>query len=103
MKIDHVSNSMDHIGNLESSGARQKQESNVESKVLENGSQAGAKVDISSTSVEYSRAAEKMEKVPEERAKRLEELKAMVQNDSYGVDPKKIAEKIVNDSLESIV
>jgi len=102
MKINQISNNMDQVGNLESSGSKQKQEKNVDGQILEKGNQAGTKVDISSTSVEYSRAAEKMDEVPEERAKRLEELKVMVKNDTYNVDSKKIAEKIVNDSLENI-
>ena len=44
-----------------------------------------------------------MDEVPEERAKKIEALKAQVMNDTYHVDSKNIAEKILDDTLFNIV
>ena len=103
MKINEISNNMNQIGNLEPSQTRLKEAANVNSQAAEKEFQKGTKVEISQTSVEFSKAAEKMEKVPEERAEKVEKLKMMVQNDTYDVDSKKIAEMILEDSLSTII
>ena len=105
MKINEVSNNMNQIGNLESSSSqtRLKEAGNVNSQGTEKEFQKGTKVDISKTSVEFSKAAEKMENVPKERAEKVEQLKMMVKNGSYNVDSKKIAEKVLEDSVTNIV
>ena len=103
MKINEISNNMNQIGNLESSQNKLKEEGNVSSQTAEKQFDKGAKVEISSSSVEYSKAAEKMENVPKERSDKVAELKLMVQNDTYKVDSKKIAEKVLKDSLSNII
>ena len=94
---------MNQIGNLESSQNRLKEAGNVGSQTAEKQFEKGAKVEISSTSVEYSKAVEKMENVPRERSDKVAELKLMVQNDTYNVDAKKIAEKVLEDSVKNII
>jgi flagellar biosynthesis anti-sigma factor FlgM len=103
MKIDDISQKLGQIGNLETYTKKQAEEENKVPKGPENKPQPDAKVDLSSTSVEYSKAAEKMDEVPEERAKKIEALKAQVMNDTYHVDSKNIAEKILDDTLFNIV
>lgn len=103
MKINEISNSINKVGTLDPSQARQKESDNVSSQTAEKDSGKGAKVDISQESVEFSKAAEKMEMVPEERAARLEQLKTMVKNGTYNVDSKKIAEKVLADSITNII
>ena len=103
MKINEISNNMNQIGNLESSQTRLKESGNVDSQAAEKEFQKGAKVEISETSVEFSKAAEKMEKVPEERSEKIEQLKMMVQNDTYNVDSEKIAEMVLEESISTII
>jgi len=103
MKINEISNNMNQIGNLETSQSRQKEADNVNNQAAEKEFEKGAKVEISNTSVEFSKAAEKMENVPRERAEKVEQLKMMVKDDTYDVDSKKIAEKVLDDSIENIV
>jgi negative regulator of flagellin synthesis FlgM len=103
MKINEISNSINKIGNLDPSQVRQKEADNVSSQQTEKDSGKGTKVDISQESVDFSKAAEKMELVPEERAARLEQLKTMVKNGTYNVDSKKVAEKVLADSITNII
>ena len=103
MKIDDISQKLGQIGNLEAYTKKQAEEENKALKGPENNPQPDAKVDFSSTSVEFSRAAEKMDEVPKERAEKIEALKAEVMNDTYHVDSKDIAEKILDDALSNIV
>ncbi len=104
MKINEISKNMNQIGNLDSSQtSRLKEAGNVNSQAAEKEFQKGAQVDISKTSIEFSKAAEKMENVPRERTEKVEQLKMMVKNDTYNVDSKKVAEKVLNDSVTSII
>jgi negative regulator of flagellin synthesis FlgM len=103
MKINEISNNMNQIGNLESSQSRLKETGSVSNQAPEKEFEKGTKVDISSTSVEFSKAAEKMENIPKERIEKVEELKMMVQNGTYSVDSKKIAEKVLEDSISNII
>lgn len=103
MKINDISNSLGQLGNLDSNVVKNKEEQNSTENVDQKNSQSGTRVEISNTSVEVNRASEKMDVVPEERVKKIEDLKMMVSNDTYNVDSKKIAEKIVNDSLFKLV
>ncbi|PKN65449.1 MAG: flagellar biosynthesis anti-sigma factor FlgM [Deltaproteobacteria bacterium HGW-Deltaproteobacteria-15] len=59
----------------------------------------GEEVSISSASVEFSRAAEMMEKESPERAMRIQELQKAVQDGTYEVDSAKVAEKILKSIL----
>ena len=101
MKINDLSHNLSHLGNLETTANKQKEEQSNAIQVTSNIVHTDAKVDFSNTSVEYSRAAEKMEDVPEDRANKIEILKMMVNNNAYNVDSTKIAEKIIKDSLFS--
>jgi negative regulator of flagellin synthesis FlgM len=103
MKINEISNSINKVGNLDPSQVRQKEADNVSSQTAEKEFEKGTKVDISQESVDFSKAAEKMEFVPEERAARLEQLKTMVKNGTYNVDSKKVAEKVLADSITNII
>jgi flagellar biosynthesis anti-sigma factor FlgM len=103
MKIDDISHDMNHVGNLETSNNKQTGGGKKPPSISEGVSQLGAKVDLSTASVEFSRAAKKMDEVPEERAQKIEDLKVKVQNDTYNVDSMKIAEKIIKDALSNII
>lgn len=103
MKVNEISNNMNQIGNLDSSQGRLKEAGNVNNQTDDKGFEKDTKVDISNTSVEFSKAAEKMENVPKERADKVEQLKIMVQNGTYNVDSEKIAEKVLEDSITNII
>lgn len=102
MKIDDISRDMNQIGNLETSNNKQAGEEKKPTPI-EGAHQSGAKVDLSDASVEFSRAAKKMDEVPEDRAQKIEDLKVKVQSDTYDVDSIKIAEKIIEDALSNII
>jgi flagellar biosynthesis anti-sigma factor FlgM len=59
----------------------------------------GAEVRISSTSMEFSRAAEMMETESPERAQRIREIQGRIEQGTYQVDSAKVAEKILSDLL----
>ena len=103
MKIDDISQQITHIKNFETSGHQKTEDNKISAQGSDTNVQPGMKVDISSTSVEVSKAAELMEKVPDERAKRIEELKVMVRNDTYKADSKEIADKILDDPFANII
>lgn len=103
MKINEISNNINQVGNLESSQNRVKEAESVNSQAAEKEFEKGTKVDISNESVEFSKAAEKMEKVPKERAEKVEQLKMMVQDGTYEVDSEKIAEKVLEESISDIL
>ena len=103
MKINEVSSNLNQIGNLETPQSRTKESGSVDTQTAEKENQKGAQVEISSTSVEFSRAAEKMDEVPKERADKIDQLKMAVQNGTYNVDSKEIAEKVVDDSINNII
>lgn len=104
MKIHSISHGINHIGNSEAH-AKQNNEAERTAAVPEDKvrPKGGAKVDLSKISVDFSRAAKKMNEVPEERAKKIEELKLKIRNDEYHIDSKKIAEKIIADELSNII
>ncbi|MBN1106110.1 MAG: flagellar biosynthesis anti-sigma factor FlgM [Deltaproteobacteria bacterium] len=59
----------------------------------------GAEVRISSTSIEFSRAAEMMETESPERAQRIKEIQEQIQQGAYRVDSARVAEKILSEIL----
>ena len=103
MKIDDISRDMNQITDLEASYNKQAGQEKKPSQISGDDQQPGAKVDLSDASVEFSRAAKKMDEVPEDRAQKIEDLKMKVQTDTYNVDSIKIAEKIIKDTLSNIV
>jgi anti-sigma28 factor (negative regulator of flagellin synthesis) len=105
MKINEVSNNINKVGSLDPSQTRLKEAENIsgQGQATEKDPGKGAKVDISPESVEFSKAAEKMDIVPEERAAMIEQLKMMVKNDTYSVYSKKVAAKVLADSITTII
>ena len=103
MKIDDITQQINQMKNLETSGYQKTEEEKISTQSSDINTQPDTKVDISSASVEVSRAAEMMEKVPDERAQRIEELKVMINNDTYNADSTKIADKILSDPISSII
>lgn len=63
----------------------------------------GTEVAFSQTSVDFSRAAKIMEKDAVERARRVDEIRAQLEEGSYQVDAAKVADKIIQDALADLV
>jgi negative regulator of flagellin synthesis FlgM len=103
MKINDVSHTIGKIGSLETAVKKQKEEDGNAAVAASASIQTSERVDLSKTSVEYSNAAEKVDEISKERTQKVESLRMKVNSGSYNVDSKKIAEKIVNDSLFSAV
>ncbi|MBW2610121.1 MAG: flagellar biosynthesis anti-sigma factor FlgM [Deltaproteobacteria bacterium] len=102
MKIDVISQRIGQIANLETYTSKKAEEENKPAELVKNTPQPGARVDLSDASVEFSRAAEMMEKVPEERAEKIEKLTAQVREGTYNVDAERIAEGIINDTIANM-
>ena len=102
MKIDEISQNIAHINNRETSSNKKAGEENKPAPENEKAAQPGARVDLSNTSVEFSRAAEMMDEVPKDRVDKIEELKTQTKNNTYTVDAVKIAEKILDDTLSNV-
>lgn len=64
---------------------------------------SGAKIDLSQTSVEYSKVAEAAEKPQPERVGRVNQLKEAVMTGQYQVDSSKVAEKMLMENLSESV
>jgi flagellar biosynthesis anti-sigma factor FlgM len=56
-------------------------------------------VSISQTSLEYSKAAEMMERESPERAERIRTIQKEIENGTYRVDAAKIADKMLQELL----
>ncbi|NLA75340.1 MAG: flagellar biosynthesis anti-sigma factor FlgM [Deltaproteobacteria bacterium] len=105
MKVNEISGSINKVGTLDPSQTRPKEVDNIngQGQAAEKEFEKGTKVDISQRSVEFSKAAEKMVIVTEERAAKIEQLKEMVKTDTYNVDSKKVAEKVLADSITDLI
>jgi flagellar biosynthesis anti-sigma factor FlgM len=103
MKIDEAYRD---IGLLNSQGESQvKKQTEVQpepAKKEESPDKVETQVDLSRTSVEFSKVSESLDKPSPERAAKIEALKKQVQEGTYHVDAVKIAEKMIEDSLEDI-
>jgi flagellar biosynthesis anti-sigma factor FlgM len=102
MKIDDISQNISQINNLGTTTNKRAEEESKTEKGFEKAAQPGqpgARVDFSKASIEFNRAAEMMDRVPEERAEKIEALNKKIMNDTYDVDAAKIAEGIINDTL----
>ncbi|RJR30514.1 MAG: flagellar biosynthesis anti-sigma factor FlgM [Desulfobacteraceae bacterium] len=69
------------------------------SPVESQGQGQGEEVSISSTSVDFSMAAEMMEQESPERTQRIQQIQEAVQSGTYQIDAAKIAEKIIKGIL----
>jgi negative regulator of flagellin synthesis FlgM len=99
MNINELSHNIGKIGNLETAVKKQKEEESNISAATPAPVQTGERVELSNASVEYSNAAEKVEEAPKDRAEKIESLKMKVSDGTYNIDSRKIAEKIIRDSL----
>jgi negative regulator of flagellin synthesis FlgM len=103
MKISELSRNIGNMGNLETTASKQKEEDVNASQAASTAAQSSEKVELSNRSVEYSKAAEKMEEVSKDRTDKVESLKMQVSNGTYSVDSRKVAEKMISDTLFNAV
>ena len=103
MKIDNMHQQLGQMKSHDTLANPKIEEDKTAAQVTPIKSQPGTKVDISSASVEVSKAAKMMDKVPDERTQRIAELKSMIQNDTYEIDSTKIADKILGDPIADII
>jgi flagellar biosynthesis anti-sigma factor FlgM len=103
MKIDDTSGNIQHLSNLEIPVNKNIDDDKNISDESDKGLVSGAKVELSNRSVEYSKAAEAMDRTTEERAQKLEEIKLRLENGSYEIDSRKVADSIIKDILGNIV
>jgi flagellar biosynthesis anti-sigma factor FlgM len=70
---------------------------------VEKSEKTGTDIQISTTSLEYNRAAEEMNQVPEARAEKIAEIKTQIQKGTYEIDPDAVADKILDDALKNMI
>jgi flagellar biosynthesis anti-sigma factor FlgM len=100
MKIDETYRDMNIFGSAAETLQRQKTGAQEEAvSAVEQGSGGGADVNISSASLEFSQVAELMDRESPQRAERIREIQKQIQEGTYEVDPAKVAEKILAESL----
>ena len=103
MKIDDSYINMTLISNSKDAAAnKKKEEQAAQAQGTEKRPESGAEVDFSKASVEFSRAAEAVEKDAMERAERVNQLKFQVSEGTYEVDALKIADKILKDTISTL-
>lgn len=61
---------------------------------------SGDVVEISSTAKEVTRLRELVQTMPEERVEKVEQIRQMVQNGTYKIEPEKIAEKMIQHAID---
>ncbi len=105
MKVNsEIVQNIGQVKNFETStNPKAQEEKKSTSQELEKQVESGARVEISDASVEYARAAEMVEKVPEERAQKLADIQAQIENGTYKTDSTKVADKILDDDLSNTV
>ena len=64
---------------------------------------SGAKVSLSHTSVEFSKAFEMVANTPAERTQLIEETKEKIENGTFQVDSRDIADKILKEALSDLM
>ena len=102
MKIDDISKNISQINNLDTSTNKKIDEEKKPGAEHEKAIKSGTEVDLSDRSIESSRAAEMMHRIPEERAEKIEELKTKIRSGTYNVEATDIADKILDDALSNI-
>ena len=103
MKIDDTSSNIQQLANFEINVNKNIEDDKNTSAEPDKSLASGAKVELSNRSVEYSKAAEAMDRTTEERAQKLEEIKSKLENGSYEIDSRKVADSIIKDILGEIV
>lgn len=81
----------------EASAGGRPEESSEPTRSQEKKNGANADVDLSNTSVEFSKAAEILEKASMDRAEKVTHIKAMVEKGTYEVDSTRVADKILEE------
>ncbi len=100
MKIDDSYKNMTLISNTKEAATHIKtEEQAAQTQGPEKRRESGAEIEFSKTSVEFSRAAEVVEKDAMERTERVNRIKAEVAEGSYKVDAMKVADKIIENAI----
>ena len=103
MKIDETSTNMTLVNTSKEAPARRAEEQIGTPPGADKKSGSGTEVDFSKTSVQFSRAAEILEKDSIERARRVNELRTEVEEGTYQVDAGKVADKLLGEALAGLV
>jgi flagellar biosynthesis anti-sigma factor FlgM len=99
MKINDINRNLGITSNSAESLQNIKVERQQEEVVPAEEQGQGEEVSISSASVDFSKAAEMMERESPERARRIQEIQKQIQEGTYQVDSAKVAEKILQSIL----
>ena len=103
MKIDETYTNMTLVNTSKEAPARRAEEQIGATPGADKKSGSGTEVDLSRTSVQFSRASEIMEKDSVERVRRVNELRTKVEEGTYQVDAGKVADKILGEALAGLL
>ena len=102
MKIDEIYRNVNVLSNAtESTSNRRIDQQEPVAGSSEKGAEPETEVKISKASIEFSRAAEMMDRESPERAEKIKEIQTRIREGTYKIDSAKVAEKILMDILPS--
>jgi flagellar biosynthesis anti-sigma factor FlgM len=99
MRIDDVYKMGMMSSSAETSNSRRSDSREENVTELQNPEKSGTKVDLSSTSVEFSRAAEMIDQESTERMERVNQIRELIGKGEYEVNSSRIADGILKESL----
>ena len=104
MKIEEISQHTNMLANAADAAGKTKDDTQrADEKAGGRGGEGTTRVDISTASQEFRKAAEAMEAETPERVERVNRIKEAVQSGQYHVDARKVAEKVIRESLLDIL
>lgn len=100
MKIDDMYKHLSLINqSSETSGVRRNEGAEDAARSVQDSRGTDTKVDLSTASVEFSKATEMMDQESAERIDKVNELRAKIANGEYEVDSTQVAEKMLRESI----
>ena len=104
MKIDEISKNVNLINNFKDTTVNNRAvDQGARDPVAKDEQKSGAEVDFSKASIEYSQALAVMEKEPIDRIEKVEALRSKIEDGTYRVDSKKVANKMVDEILTNMM
>ena len=100
MKIDEVYQSLSPIKSSADSVSAKKSDGKEESSPeVQKGSQSGTQVELSTTSVEFSKVTAMMDSAAADRVEKVNQIRDKITNGQYEIDATRTADKILEQAL----
>ena len=104
MKIDDNHVNLGMVNNKKETAVhKQSEETQGVQKGTDKDYGSGAEISLSNTSVEFSKASKVVANTPAERTQLIEETKEKIENGTFQVDSREIADKILKEALSDLL